>query len=50
MKAHAVGRLGVMEVYLPGNRNRLILQISCIYVCMYYFYVWLVHLCSVKIV
>jgi hypothetical protein len=47
MKAHAVGRLGVADVYLPGNRNLPILT-TFIYVRMYYFYVWLAHLCFVK--
>lgn len=49
MKAHAVGRLGLMDVYLPGNRNLPNhTYLVCMYVCMYYFYVSLAHLCSVK--
>jgi hypothetical protein len=34
MKAHAVGRLGVTDVHLPGNRNILI-HTDILYVCMY---------------
>ena len=47
MKAHAVGRLGVADVNLPGKRN-LPIHTSFIYVCMYYFCVWLANLCFVK--
>jgi hypothetical protein len=47
MKAHAVVRLRVTDVYLPGNRNNTIYT-DFLYICMYNFYVWLAPLCSVK--